>query len=51
MQRVAPEFSSQKSEVRIMKNIPEKITSIESLFGTLPNGIGLEDVRMERLTR
>ena len=34
-----------------MKNLPEKITSVESLFGTLPNDIDLDDVRMERLTK
>ena len=34
-----------------MKNLPEKITSVDSLFGTLPNDIDLEDVRMERLMK
>ncbi|MCL2157981.1 MAG: type II toxin-antitoxin system prevent-host-death family antitoxin [Oscillospiraceae bacterium] len=34
-----------------MKKLPEKITSVDSLFGTLPNDIDLEDVRMERLTK
>ena len=34
-----------------MKKIPEKITSVDSLFGTLPNDIDLDDVRMERLTK
>ena len=34
-----------------MKKIPEKITSVESLFGTIPNDIDLDDVRMERLTK
>ncbi|MCL1912886.1 MAG: type II toxin-antitoxin system prevent-host-death family antitoxin [Eubacteriaceae bacterium] len=33
-----------------MKNLPEKITSIDSLFGTLPNDIGLADMGLERLT-
>ena len=32
-----------------MKEIPDKITSVESLFGTLPNDIDLDDVRTERL--
>ena len=32
-----------------MKQIPEKITSVEQLFGTLPNDIDLDDVRTERL--
>ena len=34
-----------------MKKIPEKIVSIDNLFGTLPNDIDLDDVRMERLTK
>jgi prevent-host-death family protein len=33
-----------------LKKLPEKITSVDSLFGTLPNDIDLDDVRMERLT-
>jgi len=34
-----------------MKKLPEKITSVENLFGTIPNDIDLDDVRMERLTK
>jgi len=34
-----------------MKKLPEKITSVESLFGTIPNDIDLDDVRMGRLTK
>ena len=34
-----------------MKKLPEKITSVDSLFGTLPNDIDLDDVRTERLGR
>ena len=34
-----------------LKKLPEKITSIDSLFGTLPNDIDLDDVRMDRLTK
>ena len=34
-----------------MKKLPEKITSVENLFGTLPNDIDLDDVRTERLTK
>jgi len=34
-----------------MKNLPEKITSVESLFGTIPNDIDLDDIRLERLTK
>ncbi|MCL2633930.1 MAG: type II toxin-antitoxin system Phd/YefM family antitoxin [Oscillospiraceae bacterium] len=33
-----------------LKKMPDKITSVESLFGTLPDDIDLDDVRMERLT-
>ena len=32
-----------------MKKLPEKITSIDSLFGTIPNDIDHDDVRLERL--
>ena len=32
-----------------MKKIPERITSIEELFGTLPDDIDLDDIRTERL--
>ncbi len=34
-----------------MKKLPEKITSVNSLFGTLPDDIDLDDARMERLTK
>ena len=34
-----------------LKQMPEKITSIEQLFGTLPNDVDLDDVRMERLSK
>ena len=34
-----------------MKKLPEKITSVENLFGTLPNDIDLDDVRMGRLAK
>jgi prevent-host-death family protein len=34
-----------------MKKLPETITSVENLFGTLPNDIDLDDVRTERLTK
>jgi prevent-host-death family protein len=33
------------------KKLPEKITSVDSLFGTLPNDIDLNDVRVERLSK
>jgi len=32
-----------------LKDIPEQITSIDQLFGTLPSDIDLEDVRAERM--
>lgn len=34
-----------------LKKVPERVTSIEQLFGTLPSDIDLEDVRTERLTK
>jgi len=34
-----------------LKKVPEKVTDVEQLFGTLPNDIDLDDVRMERLIR
>jgi len=34
-----------------LKQIPDKITSIEQLFGTLPSDIDLDEVRAERLTK
>ena len=33
------------------KKMPENITSIEQLFGTLPSDIDLEDIREERLSK
>ena len=33
------------------KQVPEKITSVEQLFGTLPNDIDLDDVRATRLAQ
>jgi len=34
-----------------LKKMPEKITSVDQLFGTLPNDIDLEDIRAERLSK
>ncbi|MDR1135122.1 MAG: type II toxin-antitoxin system prevent-host-death family antitoxin [Clostridiales Family XIII bacterium] len=34
-----------------LKRIPENVTSVEQLFGTLPNDIDLDDLRLERLSR
>lgn len=31
------------------KVIPEKVTSVEQLFGTLPGDVDLDDIRTERL--
>jgi len=33
------------------KKLPEKITSVDSLFGTLPNDVDLDDVRAERFKK
>ena len=32
-----------------LKSIPEKVTSVEQLFGTLPDDIDLDDVKAGRL--
>jgi len=34
-----------------MKKLPEKITSVDNLFGTIPNDIDLDDVRLERINK
>jgi prevent-host-death family protein len=34
-----------------LKKMPEKVTSIEQLFGTLPDGIDLDEVRAQRLSQ
>ena len=34
-----------------MKKIPERITSVEQLFGTLPGDVDLDDIRTERLSK
>lgn len=31
------------------KAVPEKVTSVEQLFGTLPGDVDLDDIRTERL--
>jgi len=31
-----------------LKRMPENITSVEQLFGTLPNDIDLDDIKTER---
>ncbi len=33
------------------KQIPEKVTSIEQLFGTLPDDIEFDDIRAARLSK
>jgi hypothetical protein len=35
----------------VYEKIAKKITSVDNLFGTLPNDIDLDDVRLERLTK
>ena len=34
-----------------LKKMPDKITSVEQLFGTLPSDIDLEDIKTERLSK
>lgn len=34
-----------------MKKLPKQIVSIENLFGTLPNDIDLDDVKIGRLAK
>ena len=34
-----------------LKIIPEKVISVEELFGTLPSDIDLDEIRTERLSR
>jgi prevent-host-death family protein len=34
-----------------MKKIPETITSVEQLFGTIPDDIDLDDIRLARLSK
>jgi len=38
-------------ELWYLKKVPEKVTDIEQLFGTLPDDINLDEARMERLTK
>lgn len=33
------------------KQMPEKITSVEQLFGTLPSDVDLDDVKTKRLSK
>jgi len=34
-----------------LKKLPTEITSVDSLFGTLPEDISLDEVRLERLAK
>jgi prevent-host-death family protein len=34
-----------------LKRMPETITSVEQLFGTLPGDVDLEDIKTERLSQ
>ena len=38
-------------EAWYLKKMPEKVTSVEQLFGTLPSDVDLDDIRTERLTK
>lgn len=38
-------------ELWFTKEIPEQITSVEQLFGTLPSDVDLDDVKRERLSK
>jgi len=33
------------------KKMPEQVTSVEQLFGTLPGDVDLDDIRMARLSK
>lgn len=33
-----------------LKRMPEKLTSVEQLFGTLPSDVDLDDLKTERLS-
>ena len=33
------------------KKMPEQVTSVEQLFGTLPSDVDLDDIRAERLSK
>lgn len=33
------------------KEIPEKVTSVEQLFGTLPGDVDLDDIKTQRLSK
>jgi prevent-host-death family protein len=34
-----------------LKKVPDTVTSVEQLFGTLPSDVDLDDVKAERLAR
>ena len=34
-----------------LKQMPDKVTSVEQLFGTLPDDIDVDDVKAERLAK
>ena len=34
-----------------LKQMPETVTSVEQLFGTLPSDVDLEDIKTERLSK
>ncbi|GHV35782.1 hypothetical protein FACS18949_14420 [Clostridia bacterium] len=47
----AAKIISFEKEPWYRKKIPNEITSIEQLFGTLPSDVDLDDIRTERLTK
>ena len=49
--RPAAKIIRYNKEPWYMKKIPEKITSIEQLFGTLPDDVDLDDIRTQRLSK
>lgn len=34
-----------------LKKMPDRVTSVEQLFGTLPGDVDLDDIRAERLSK
>ena len=47
----AAKIISYDNEPWYLKSIPENITSVEQLFGTLPSDIDHDDVKAERLAK
>lgn len=47
----AAKITGVREEPWAEKQIPERITSVEQLFGTLPSDIVLDDIKAERLKK